>query len=142
LCCVWLGPLSAEETRKSIREIRSMTDKPFGIGATLLMPGAKENAEVALQEKVPVINFSLGKGDWIVERAHAYGGKVIATVVNEKHAKSAESMGVDALMVSAIKRGLSVTLLTNTLPFIGDWTRGSSSWRRCHILSVGSVSGF
>ncbi len=64
------------------------------------MPGAKENAEVALQEKVPVINFSLGKGDWIVERAHAYGGKVIATVVNEKHARSAEASGVDCLLVT------------------------------------------
>ena len=86
------GPLSAAATREAIREIRRLTDKPFGIGATLLMPGAKENAEVALEEKVPVINFSLGKGDWIVERAHAYGGKVLATVVNEKHALSAESM--------------------------------------------------
>jgi len=108
------GPLSAEETRASIREIRRLTDKPFGIGATLLMPGAKENAEVALEEKVPVINFSLGKGDWIVERAHAYGGKVMATVVNEKHAKSAESMGVDCLLVTgheAAAHGGDVTSL-------------------------------
>lgn len=35
-----------------------------------------------------------------MERAHAYGGKVIATVVNEKHAKSAEQSGVDALLVT------------------------------------------
>ena len=64
------------------------------------MPGAKENAEVALEMKVPVINISLGKGDWIVEGCHNYGGKVIATVVNEKHAKSAINMGCDALMVT------------------------------------------
>ncbi len=73
------GPLSAEETRSAIRKIRSLTDKPFGAGATLLMPGARENAEVMLEEKVPVINFSLGKGDWIIKRAHGYGGKVIAS---------------------------------------------------------------
>ena len=83
------GPLNAEQTRTAIRRIRELTDKPFGIGCTLMMPGAKENAEVALQEKVPVINFSLGKGDWIVKRAREYGGKVIATVVTEKHAISA-----------------------------------------------------
>ena len=75
------GPLSAEQTRDSIREIRRLTDRPFGIGATLLMPGAVENAKVALAEQVPVINFSLGKGDWIVEQCHKYGGKVMATVV-------------------------------------------------------------
>jgi hypothetical protein len=34
---------------------------------------------------VPVINYSLGKGDWLAQRAHAYGGKVIATVTSVKH---------------------------------------------------------
>jgi enoyl-[acyl-carrier protein] reductase II len=108
------GPLSPEETRKSIREIRKLTDKPFGIGCTLLMPGAKENAEVALEEKVPVINVSLGKADWIVKRAHEYGGLVLATVVSEKHAKSAHAIGCDALMVTgheAAAHGGDVTSL-------------------------------
>jgi len=79
-----------------------MTDKPFAIGATLLMPGASENVEVAIEKKVPVVNFSLGKGDEIVRRVHAYGGKVIATVVSEKHARSAIASGVDALMVTGM----------------------------------------
>eukprot|EP00285_Hemiselmis_virescens_P005049 CAMPEP_0173390056 /NCGR_PEP_ID=MMETSP1356-20130122/14271_1 /TAXON_ID=77927 ORGANISM="Hemiselmis virescens, Strain PCC157" /NCGR_SAMPLE_ID=MMETSP1356 /ASSEMBLY_ACC=CAM_ASM_000847 /LENGTH=347 /DNA_ID=CAMNT_0014347375 /DNA_START=31 /DNA_END=1071 /DNA_ORIENTATION=+ len=108
------GPLSAEQTRESIREIRRRTNKPFGIGATLLMPGAQENVDVALEEKVPVINFSLGKGDEIVGRAHAYGGKVIATVVSEKHARSAVGSGVDGLMVTgheAAAHGGDVTSL-------------------------------
>lgn len=98
----WLatGPLKPDDTRAAIRRIRELTDKPFGAGATLLMPGAKENAEVLLQEKVPVINVSLGKCGWIAERAHKYGGKVIATVVNEKHAISAEQQGADALQVT------------------------------------------
>ena len=116
------GPLSAEETRSGIREIRSLTDKPFGIGVTLMMPGSKENAEIALEEKVPVINFSLGKGDWIVERAHAYGGKVIATVVNERHALAAQRYGVDALMATgyeAAAHGGPVTSLVLT-PAIAD----------------------
>ncbi len=94
------GPLSPEATRKSINEIRALTDKPFGIGCTLLMPGARENAEVALEMEVPVINISLGKGEDIIERCHAYGGRVITTVVTEKHARSAEAMGADALMVT------------------------------------------
>lgn len=108
------GPLTPEETRASIREIRELTDKPFGVGVTLLMPGAKENAEIALEEQVPVINFSLGKGDWLVKRAHEYGGKVIATVVSEKHALSAQAIGADALLVTgheAAAHGGAVTSL-------------------------------
>lgn len=116
------GPLSRRETRDAIRKIRELTDKPFGIGVTLMMPGAEENAKVALEEEVPVINFSLGKGDWLVEGAKKYGGKVIATVVTEKHALAAQTSGVDALMVTgheAAAHGGSVTSLC-LVPAIAD----------------------
>lgn len=94
------GVLDADETRKAIHEIRDLTDKPFGINASLLFPGAAENAKVALEEKVPVINFALGKGDWIVKAAHEYGGKVIATVVYKRHAMRAQDYGCDGLVVT------------------------------------------
>jgi enoyl-[acyl-carrier protein] reductase II len=94
------GPLNSEATRAAIKEIRSLTDKPFGANATLLFPGASENAKVLLEEQVPVINFSLGKGDWIVKQSHAYGGKVIATVVNARHAKRAQDYGADGVIAT------------------------------------------
>lgn len=81
---------------------------------TLLMPGAKENAKIALEEQVPVINISLGKGDWIAEGAHNYGGKILATVTNAKHAQSAIDSGADALMLTgheAAAHGGDVTSL-------------------------------
>jgi len=108
------GPLNAEQTRAAIKEIRSLTDKPFGANATLLFPGAMENAKVLLDEKVPVINFSLGKGDWIVKEAHGYGGKVVATVVNARHAKRAQDYGCDAVIATgheAAAHGEHVTSL-------------------------------
>jgi NAD(P)H-dependent flavin oxidoreductase YrpB (nitropropane dioxygenase family) len=92
------GSLSAEQTREAIHQIRELTDKPFGGNTTLMFPGAIENAKVLLEEKVPMINFSLGKGDWIVKQAHEYGGTVAATVVNARHAKRAEEYGCDAVI--------------------------------------------
>lgn len=94
------GPLSVEQTRASVREIRKLTDKPFGANASLMFPGALDNAKVLLEEKVPVINFALGKGDWLVEKAHQYGGKVIATTVNPRHAKRAQDYGCDAVIAT------------------------------------------
>ncbi len=94
------GPLDASQTRAAIREIRSYTDKPFGANASLLFPGAADNARVLLEEQVPVINFALGKGDWICEAAHKYGGKVVATVTNARHAKRAQDYGTDAVIVT------------------------------------------
>ena len=116
------GPLSPSETREAIREIRRLTDKPFGIGLTLLMPGAEENAAVAVAEQVPVVNFSLGKGDQLTRDVHAYGGKVIATVTTVKHALSAEQIGVDALLVTgheAAAHGGEVTSMV-LIPAIAD----------------------
>lgn len=78
------------------------------------MPGAKENAQVALEEQVPIINISLGKGDWIAQQAHEYSGKILATVTNAKHAQSAIDSGADALMLTgheAAAHGGDVTSL-------------------------------
>lgn len=108
------GVLDAEETRAAVREIRSLTDKPFGANVSLLFPGAAQNAAVLLEEKVPVINFSLGKGDWIVQGAHAYGGKVLATVTTLRHAKRAQDYGCDGVIATgneAAAHGEQVTTL-------------------------------
>jgi enoyl-[acyl-carrier protein] reductase II len=108
------GPLNSSQTREAIREIRKLTDKPFGANASLMFPGAAENAKVLLKEQVPVINFALGKGDWIVREAHKYGGKVFATVVNLKHAKRAQDFGTDAVIATgqeAAAHGEDVTSL-------------------------------
>jgi len=111
------GPLSEDETRASIREIKRLTshsNRPFGVGVTLLMPGASENARVALEEEVPVLNVSLGKADWIREGLDGYGGKLLATVTNRKHAGAAIASGADALMATgheAAAHGGDVTSL-------------------------------
>ena len=91
---------SPDQIKDVIRQVKSLTDKPFGVNATLIFPNARENLEVALEEKVPIINFALGKGDWIIKAVHEYGGKVLATVAIEKHARRAEMDGVDALVVT------------------------------------------
>jgi len=88
-----------EETRKNIQEIRSLTDKPFGINQILIGPGAKENVAVAIEEKVPIINYSLGK-PWFIDEVHAYGGKVMGTVALARHAARAEQLGCDMLAVT------------------------------------------
>jgi enoyl-[acyl-carrier protein] reductase II len=116
------GPLDVDQTRQAIREIRDLTDRPFGANATLLMPGAAENAKVLLEEQVPVINFALGKGDWLVREAHKYGGKVIATVTNARHAKRAEEYGADSIIATgheAAAHGDAVTSMV-LIPSLAD----------------------
>jgi len=89
-----------DQMKDVIKQVKSLTDKPFGVNATLIFPNARENIEIALEEKVPIINFALGKGDWIIKAVHEYGGKVFATVAIEKHARRAEMDGADGLVVT------------------------------------------
>ena len=49
------------------------------------MPGAADNAKVALDEHVPLINVSLGKPDWIAHAAHSYGGEYLYTPHTHSH---------------------------------------------------------
>ena len=87
------------ETRKHIREIRKLTKNPFGINQILIGPGAKENIDVAIEEKVPIINYSLGK-PWFIDQVHAYGGKVMGTIAIARHAVRAAQLGCDMLAVT------------------------------------------
>ncbi|MEK9868654.1 MAG: nitronate monooxygenase [Gammaproteobacteria bacterium] len=106
--------LTPEEVERSIKEVRRLCKATFGVGIPLLLPDAKEKVAAAVRCKVPVVNFSLGKGDWLIDEVHAYGGKVIATVTTEKHAQAAVRAGADALLVTgheAAGHGSSVSSL-------------------------------
>lgn len=116
------GVLTAEQTREAVRKIRQLTNKPFAANVTLYFPGAERNAEVLIEEKVPIVNYSLGKGDKIAKAVHAYGGKVIATVTTHKHALAAKRDGADALIVTgyeAAGHGGAITSLV-LVPAIAD----------------------
>lgn len=116
------GILKAEETRDYIQRTKKLTKKPFAANITLYFPGADRNARVIFDEKVPVVNYALGKGDWICKAVHAYGGTVVATVTTLKHALAAQRDGADALIVTgheAAGHGGEVTSLV-LVPSIAD----------------------
>lgn len=94
-----LGQYSPEDARKNIRQIRELTDKPFMINQFVVGPWAAQNFQVAMEEKVPFINYALGR-PWFVDQVHAYGGKVVGTVAIARHAVRAVELGCDAIIVT------------------------------------------
>lgn len=87
-----------DEMRENIREIKKLTDKPFGVNV-ILRPGSQEKIKVAVEEKVPIVNYTLGK-PWFIDQVHAYGGKVLGTTAVAKHAAKAAQLGCDAVVVT------------------------------------------
>jgi len=93
---------NADRLRAVIKEIREQTDKPFGINLTLGV-GARERIPVVIEEKVPVLNYALGRPPEItplIEAVHGYGGKVIGTIALLRHALRSEQLGADAIIIT------------------------------------------
>ena len=88
-----------EEAREAIREIKTLTDKPFAINQLLVSPRARANIAVTIEEKVPIVNYSLGR-PWFIDQVHEYGGKVIGTVALARHAVRSEQLGVDGIITT------------------------------------------
>ncbi len=89
---------SPEEMRKNIHEIRKLTDKPFGINQAL-RAGGEKNIQVAIEEQIKIVNYSLGK-PFFINDVHKYGGKVMGTVAIAKHAVAAAKLGVDVVITT------------------------------------------
>lgn len=94
------GSSPPELTRAMIREVRALTNRPFGVNCPLAIPNGLDNAKVSLEEQVPLINYSMGKGDWICKAAHAYGGKVMASITDQKLALKAQQQGCDGVIAA------------------------------------------
>ncbi|MBN1374715.1 MAG: nitronate monooxygenase [Dehalococcoidia bacterium] len=111
-----------DEARKNIQEIRSLTDKPFGINQILMFGQiSRETIQMAIEEKVPIINYTLGK-PWFIEDVHKYGGKVIGTTATVKHAIKAVELGCDAITVTGLEaaaHGEEATILV-LLPIVAS----------------------
>ena len=97
--------LTADEVRASLREVRRLTDAPFGANVLLRSERAVAIAEVVVEARVPVLNLALGIDVGLVEEVHRYGGKVMSTVTTLRHALKAEACGVDAVIATGHEAG-------------------------------------
>jgi len=102
-----LGILSAQQynpdsLRAALKEIRDATDKPFGVNVTLGL-GSMPVVQAIIDEKIPVVNYALGRPPEItalVEAVHGYGGKVIGTIAMARHGARAAQLGSDMLNIT------------------------------------------
>ncbi len=112
-----LGP---DWFRQQIAQIRSSTDRPFGVGfITQLIEYNTTNIEIALDERVPVFIFSFADPDPWVRRAKDTGAVAICQVQSLDLARQAVDAGADILMAQGNEAG-GHTGETNLLPLLVD----------------------
>jgi nitronate monooxygenase len=101
---------SQDEFRQAVRQVRSLTDKPFGVNLSLfpaLRPIDNDlYIEVILEEGVPVVETSGHRPqEDMLARLNGGGVKTMHKCVNVRHALSAQKAGVDAVTVFGSEGG-------------------------------------
>ena len=95
----------AEVVRKEIRQVKEMTDKPFGVNIMLLSPAADEVAQVVIEEGVKVVTTGAGNPGKYLKAWKEAGIKVIPVVASVAMAKMLEREGVDAVIAEGCESG-------------------------------------
>ena len=96
---------SAERVKKEIEALRERTDRPFGVNIMLLSPHAAEVAQMAAEEKVPVITTGAGNPEKYMTQWKAAGIKVIPVIASVALAKRMERVGADAVVAEGTESG-------------------------------------
>ena len=95
----------AEVIRNYIREVKAVTDKPFGVNVMLMSPYADEVAKVIVEEGVKVVTTGAGNPEKYMEMWKAAGIKVIPVVASVALAKRMEHYGADAVVAEGTESG-------------------------------------
>lgn len=91
---------TVDELRTSIREIKNVIDKPFGINLIVNKSNflLEEQLKVCCEERVGFIITSLGSPEHVINEAHKNGVLVFCDVTDVKYAKKVEALGADAVI--------------------------------------------
>jgi len=93
-----------EKLRVEIRKARTMTDKPFAVNLSpVIHPGLASMLNVAVEEKVPVIETAGFRSEEFGRRIKESGLKWIHKVTTVKHAITAEQDGADAVCIVGLE---------------------------------------
>jgi NAD(P)H-dependent flavin oxidoreductase YrpB (nitropropane dioxygenase family) len=103
--------------RRSIRETRSLTDRPFGVNLILRWP-QEERLKVCLEEGVEVVSFFWGDPSPHVEAVHSVGARVMHTISSANEARQAVDAGVDIIVAQGWEAGGHVWGEVATLPLV------------------------
>jgi len=108
--------------REQIRRLRSLTNKPFGVGVLLGGPHlpfpVEAVVDVCLEERVPVLSTFWGDPTPYVARAHAVGVKVIDQVGSVAAARRAARAGVDVIIAQGVEAGGHIAGEVTTLALV------------------------
>ncbi len=102
-----IASMNADATwlRDQIRQLRAVTDKPFGVNVMLMSPHVDEVARVVIEENVPVVVTGAGNPTKYMKAWNEAGIKVIPVVASVALARLVERAGAFAVVAEGGESG-------------------------------------
>lgn len=95
----------AEELRRQIMQVQSLTDKPFGANLTVLNPRCAEMARIMMEMGIKAVTTSAGNPGPLIDLLKPQGVKVLHVCPTVDKAKKAQAAGVDAVIAEGAESG-------------------------------------
>ncbi|WP_027107806.1 enoyl-[acyl-carrier-protein] reductase FabK [Lacticigenium naphthae] len=116
------GHEPGETVRKTIRETKELTDKPFGVNVLLLSQYVDEVVDVICEEGIKVVTTGAGSPGKYMKKFKEAGVVVIPVVASVALAKRMEKEGADALICEGMEAGghIGKTTTINLVPQVVD----------------------
>jgi enoyl-[acyl-carrier protein] reductase II len=99
-----------EEFREEVRQIRSLTDRPFGVNIPVRSPRAETLIQGVIEESIKTVTTSAGDPFHFTPLLRQKGVTVLHVVPTVAHALRAEKAGVDAVVAEGSESGGYINL--------------------------------
>jgi enoyl-[acyl-carrier protein] reductase II len=99
------GGAPAQWVKDQIKQVKSHTNRPFGVNLMLMNPEADEIAKIIAEEKVEVVTTGAGNPEKYMDMWKEAGVKVVPVVASVALAKRMERLGADAVIAEGTESG-------------------------------------
>jgi NAD(P)H-dependent flavin oxidoreductase YrpB (nitropropane dioxygenase family) len=107
--------MTYEELERAIREVKSRTDRPFGVNLRADAEDATERVDLLVREQVRVASFALAPNERQIKTLKDAGVRVVPSIGARRHAEKVAAWGVDAVIVQGGEGGGHTGSVATTL---------------------------
>ncbi|MEU9999501.1 NAD(P)H-dependent flavin oxidoreductase [Streptomyces sp. NPDC048370] len=97
--------MTVEELRAAVREVKSRTDRPFGVNLRADAGDARERVRIIIDEGVRVASFALAPSRELIAELKDAGVVVVPSIGARRHAEKVAAWGADAVIVQGGEGG-------------------------------------
>ncbi|MGW6566205.1 NAD(P)H-dependent flavin oxidoreductase [Streptomyces sp. NPDC054975] len=97
--------MTVEELRAAVREVKSRTERPFGVNLRADAGDARERVRIIIDEGVRVASFALAPSRELIAELKDAGVVVVPSIGARRHAEKVAAWGADAVVVQGGEGG-------------------------------------